>query len=337
VTTPQSLVEEVQSGRSRELQILAAQGILPLSAEELIPLQVELARSEDWELAAFARATLAEMDSKLAAAFAAAGASSEVLEYFAAESPHSQVLEAVVRRRDTPRGILVFLAARLSADLQEVLLLRQDAIIEEPLILDALESNPALTLYSRRRVAEYREHLLPRQRIVHVPAPIESLEDLTAEEVAQIEAARALPATGERDETTGLSESQVRSLAVPLKIKLSRGASRTLRSILIRDLNQVVALSVLINSAISEDEVEQIAASRTVVDDVLIEIARRRDWVSKYKVCLALVKNPRLPVGTAVRLLARVAVRDLRILARDRNVSDAVRHGADRLYTIKTK
>lgn len=332
-----SLVEQVLSGDSRELQILAAQGILPLAADELIPLQVELSSSEVWEIAAFARATLAELDPKLAAAFAAAGASPRVLEYFAAAIDHPLVIEAVVRRRDTPRSILVDLAGRLPPDLQEVLLLRQDAIIEEPAILDALARNSNVSLYSRRRIAEYREHLLPRKRFVEVaPAP-EPIGELTSEEVAAIEAAKQLPASGERDETTGLSESQVRSLTVPLRIKLGRGASRTLRTILLRDTNQMVALSALNGGALSEDEVEQIAGSRSVVDEVLAEIARRRDWNNKYKICLALVKNPRVPIGTAMRLLPKLGVRDLRQISRDRNVADAVRSGADRLYKIKTK
>lgn len=334
-----SLVEQVLSGQSHELQVLAAQGILPLPTEELIPLQVELSRSESWEIAAFARATLSEVEPKLAAAFAATGATANVLEYFASELDHPFVLEAVIRRRDTPRGILVFLASKVAPDLQETLLLRQDAIIEEPAILDALQSNPNVSLYSRRRIAEYREHLLPRRRQVEsapeaVPAAV---GELSAEDIAAIETAKKLPASGERDEKTGLSESQVRGLSVPLRIKLGRGASRTLRAILMRDTNQTVALSALNGSALSEDEVEQIAGSRSVVDEVLAEIARRRDWVNKYNVALALVKNPRVPAGTSVRLLPKLGVRDLRLLSRDRNVSDAVRSGADRLYKIKTK
>lgn len=331
------LIEQVRSGQSRELQLLAAQGILPLSAEELIPLQVELSRSESWEISGYAKAALGEMDPKLAAAFVTAGATHDVLEYFAEEIDHPTVLEAVLRRRDTPREILVALATKLTPDLQEVLLLRQDAIIEEPGILDALETNPDVSLYSRRRSAEYREHLLPRKRRAEVVAPVAIPLELTTEDLEAIEAARQLPSAGERDETTGLTESQVRSLTVPLRIKLTRGASRTLRSILIKDLNQMVALSVLNNSALSEDEIEQIASSRSVVDDVLTAIARRREWVSKYKVSLALVKNPRIAVGTAMRLLARVGARDLRTISRDRNVSEAVRSGADRLYRIKTK
>lgn len=332
-----TLLEQVRSGQSRELQLLAAQGILPLSADELIPLQVELATSESWEISGYARAALAETDPNLAAAFAASSAPESVLAYFANELDHPIVLQAVLRRRDTPRELLMTLAERLTPDLQEILLLRQDAIIEEPRILISLEANPDLSIYSRRRIAEYREHLLPRERKPEKVVEVAPALELDEEDLEILASARTLPAGGEHDESTGLTENQIRALPVPLKIKLTRGASRTLRGILIKDLNQMVAVSVLNNSALSEDEVELIAASRLVVDEVLNEITRRRDWISKYKICLALAKNPRVSVGLAVRLLTRLSVRDLRSLGRDRNIPDAVRAGADRLYRIKTR
>ncbi len=332
------LVEQVRSGRSRELQLLAAQGILPLSAEDLIPLQVELATSESAEISGYAKSSLEELDANLLANFVATDASAEVLEYFASNPTHPTVMEALLRRRDVSRHLLVELAERLTADLQESLLLRQDAIIEEPEILTALESNPELSVYSRRKIKEYREHLLPRSR-----RPAETVvsdlpqAELSAEDLVAIERARELPASGERDERTGLSESQIRALPVPVKIKLTRGASRTLRGILIKDTNQSVALSVLNNAAMSEDEIAQVAGSRSVIDEVLTLISRRREWLGKYQVCLALVRNPRIAVGVAIRLLPKLSVRDLRSLSRDRNISDAVRTGAGRLYRIKTK
>ncbi|MEO7795281.1 MAG: hypothetical protein ABIV06_10960 [Thermoanaerobaculia bacterium] len=332
------LVDQVRSGASRELQLLAAQGILPLSAQELIPLQVELTASESDEISGYARSSLDELEPNLAATFVATEASEEVLEYFATHPSHPFIVEALMRRRDVPRLLLVELAPKLTPDLQERLLLRQDAIIEEPEILDALESNPELSVYSRRKIAEYREHLLPRAR----PSAEESYSDLQKvvlepEELAAIEQAREMPAVGERDEKTGLSESQIRVLPVPLKIKLTRGASRTLRNILIKDTNQSVALSVVNNAAMSVDEIAQVAGSRSVIDEVLTVISRRREWLAKYKICLALAKNPRIPVGVAVKLLPKLSVRDLRSISKDRNVSDAVRSSAGRLYRIKTK
>lgn len=332
------LVEQVRSGVSRELQLLAAQGILPLSAQDLIPLQVELTESESPEISGYARSSLEELDPKLAATFVETEASEEVLGYFATNPTHPFVLEALMRRRDVPRFLLVDLAGRLPPDLQENLLLRQDAIIEEPEILVALEANPEVSVYARRKIVEYREHLLPRQPQA-AEAGFSDLQriELAPEDLEAIEKAKDLPAMGERDEKTGLSESQIRVLPVPLKIKLTRGASRTLRAILIRDTNQSVALSVVNNAAMSDDEIAQVAASRSVIDEVLTVISRRREWLAKYKICLALAKNPRIPVGVAVKLLPKLSVRDLRAMSKDRNVSDAVRSSAGRLYRIKTK
>ncbi|MBP9144819.1 MAG: hypothetical protein KBF21_03970 [Thermoanaerobaculia bacterium] len=332
------LVEQVRSGQSRELQLLAAQGILPLSAQDLIPLQVELVASESPEISGYARSSLEELDPQLAATFVATDASEEVLEYFAVNPTHPFVLEALLRRRDVPRRLLVELASRLGADLQENLLLRQDAIIEEPEILVALEANPELSVYSRRKITEYREHLLPRDRQPEVDAGVDLRTlDLEPEELEAIDRVRQLPSVGERDEKTGLSESQIRALPVPVKIKLTRGAGRTLRNILIKDTNQSVALSVVNNAAMSDEEIAMVASSRSVIEEVLAVIYRRREWVAKYKICLALTKNPRIPVGVAVKLLPKLGVRDLRMLSKDRNVSDGVRSAAGRLYRIKTK
>jgi hypothetical protein len=334
------LIAQVLSGESPELRVLAAQGILPLAASELIPLQVELAKSDDEMTADYARKSLAAVDGRFVAALLATDAPHEVLAWFAETSQDALVLEAVMRRRDTPRILMVELARRLPPDLQEILLLRQDAIVECPDILKALEQNPAISLYSKRRILEYREHLLPRERKAPqqaaAPAEPESAE-LDASDWAEIEKARELPAEGELDTSTGLTEGQVRALPVPVRMKLTRGASRTLRGILIKDANPLVATAVLANAALSEDEVEQIAASRTVVDEVLGYLARKREWISRYNVALNLVRNPRTQVGVAVRLVARISVRDLKTLRRDRNISDAVRSQADRLYKIKSQ
>jgi hypothetical protein len=339
VSAPNPLVEQVRSGTSPELELLAAQGILPLAVEELIPLQVHLAVSTDAQIASYARESLATLEPRVAAEYLTTEATDAELRWFAFGHPDPRVVEAVLRRRDTSRELLEEVAAGLSAELQEVLLLRQDAIVERPAILDALETNPALSIFSRRRIQEYREHLLPRE-VQHEEAPPAGLAAghavLTTEELREIEHVRTLPAQGEVDERTGLSEAQVRALPVPVRVKLGQGASRTLRSILIKDSNRLVALAVLANSAFSEDEVEQVAANRSIDDEVLGFISRRREWVQRYGVCHALVLNPRTPVGISVRLVSRLAVKDLKNLRRDRNVPDPVRSAADRLYRIKT-
>jgi hypothetical protein len=219
------------------------------------------------------------------------------------------------------------------------LILRQDAILEEPAILDALAENPELSLYVERRISEYREHLLPQNRpaaapeTAGIPLPGEELGDEEME--AALEVARNQPAEGEVEEQTGLTEGQIRLLPIPARLKLTRNAPRTLRTMLLRDSNPMVAVSTLVNNNLSDQEVEQTAASRSVVEEVLAAIAKRREWITKYKVARALVANPRTPLAISMKLLNRMPVRDLKDLSRDKNVADAVRSTALRLYRIK--
>ncbi len=331
-----SLLEQIRSG-NHQLQLLAADGVLPLPPEEMIPLQVELAQGEEPEVARRAAASLRTVDVRLAGPFLER-AGADVLAWFAEEASHPVLIEAIIRRRDTPRPLLARLGRRLPPDLQEILLLRQDAIVEQPAILEALEENPEASTYTLRRIAEYREHLLPRER-THVERLPTDLYEMDEEELqAAIEAARELPPSGELEpERTKLTEGQIRMLPIPARLKLTRGAPRTLRNLLLRDSNAQVATSVVINNSLSDQEVEQIAGSRSVVEEVLTLVARRRDWVGKYNIMKALVWNPRTSLAVTIRLIPRLAVRDLRDLSRDRNIPDAVRSTALRLYRIKQK
>lgn len=334
------LTSRVRSGEEPRLALLAAQGLLPVPPEELVPLQVELATGADPDLAGLAAAALAALPAARVMGLIQHGAPREVLAWFARTRREGEVLEAVLRRRDVPRELLTELAAKVPARVQEVLLLRQDAILERPEILDALERNPDLSAYSRRRIGEFRVHLLPRQSPVEAAVEEEAPgrgEPSDEEVLGAIEEAQGHPAgkAGEVDHQTGLSEVQVRLLAIPIRRKLARGASKTLRSILIRDPNPQVAVAALSEGGLSDGEVEQVAANRGVVGEVLEEIARRRDWVTKPKIANALVHNPRTPAGVAVRLLPRIPVRDLAGLAKDHNVSSAVRTQAARLYRMR--
>ena len=147
--------------------------------------------------------------------------------------------------------------------------------------------------------------------------------------------ASALPAAGEVDDETGLTETQVRALPMRMRLRLARGASRKLRGMLIRDVAPRVALATIVNNSWSDGEIEQVCRARNVAVEVLETIAAQREWTRKYPIVVALVSNPKTPVPAALRLLHRLAVRDLRNLSRDHNISDAVRTRSQRLYRIK--
>lgn len=333
-----SLLDQVRSGANRQLQVLAASGFLPLAPEDLIPIQVQFARGLDPELAGKASEALRQVDVRVAAPFLERQAGEDVLAFFAGQVTHPRLIETILRRRDVPRRLLVDLARRLPPDLQEILVLRQDAILDEPEILSALEANPQLSVYVQRRITEYREHLLPRDRSRPAPAPapegpVEEIDDDAL--AAAVAAVRSLPVEGEIEEKTGLSEGQIRMLSVPARLKLSRGAPRNLRNILLRDTNPQVACAALLFNNLSDQEIEQTAASRSVQQEVLEAIGKKREWIGRYPVMKALIQNPRTPLPMALKYVPRLSVRDLRDMAKDRNIPDAVRSMALRLYRIK--
>lgn len=337
---PDVIAQQVLAGDNRNLQRLAAEGMVPLPPERLIELQIELATADDEEIAELARQSLAEMDARLVVPILARAGNEAMLEYFARHSDHPLVLETIVRLREVPRSLLARMAERIPPALQEILILRQDAILDEPGILDALESNPDLRPAVRRRIGEYREHLFPKERPRPEPEDEEEAEevDATPEEVAAaIAAASEELVEGEIDEETGLSEGQIRTLPIPVRLQLSRGAGKALRDILVQDSNPQVATSALKHNSWSDGEIERIARFRTVSEDVLSAIGSSKRWMRKYAIVLALAKNPRTPIHIAVRLVPRLAVRDLRLLRIDRNVSEAVRSNANRLFMQKVQ
>lgn len=115
------------------------------------------------------------------------------------------------------------------------------------------------------------------------------------------------------------------------RMKLAMKGDREARSILIRDSNRVVATAVVKNPRITEQEVEGIAAMRTVADEVLRLIAMNRAWARSYAIIHNLVRNPRTPLPTVISTLPRIRTKDLKHLAQNRNVSEAARRQALRL------
>lgn len=336
---PSPLVEQVLSGDNRQLTLLAARGLLPLPPSELVDLQVRLAGGPDAEVAALAAEALGSLETRVLVPYLAE-APPEVLRWFADRSRNREVIEALLRRRDVPHDVLLLLAPQLPADLQESFLLRQDRITAAPELLAALETNPQLSAFAQRRIREYREHLIGAGIAVPAaqpPVAAEPDEPSDAEVAAAIAEVRAAAPEGEVDqERTMLSEGQIRMLPVNVRLKLARSAPRTLRQFLIRDSSTLVALAVLQSNPLTDQEVEQFAKSRNVVPDVLERIGKNRQWVSRYTVMLALVQNPRTPLALAMGLMSRVAVKDLRNMAKDRNLPEAIRSAAMRLYRVKS-
>lgn len=167
--------------------------------------------------------------------------------------------------------------------------------------------------------------------------PAERYEELLTESAAEHVAAVQRVIESEMLDTGSVAPERISLIRrimfmnVKDRVKLATKGDREARSILIRDPNKIVASAVVNNPRITDQEAENIAAMRTVADEVLRVIALNRNWARSYPIIHNLVRNPRTPIPTAMNILPRIRTKDLLNLTQNRNVSEAVRRQAHRL------
>ena len=124
-------------------------------------------------------------------------------------------------------------------------------------------------------------------------------------------------------------------MTVKDRVKFALKGDRETRGILIRDSNKVVATAVIHNPRITDKEIENIAAMRTVSEEVLRLIGMNRAWTRSYLIIHNLARNPRTPMATAVNILPRIQQKDLKALSDNRNIPEGVRRQAYRLVQTR--
>jgi len=124
---------------------------------------------------------------------------------------------------------------------------------------------------------------------------------------------------------------RIQKLDVGAKAKLARNGDKDARTILIKDANKLVSMAVLANPKLTIQEIEVLAASRNVSDEVLRVIARNQDWCKSYSVILALTNNPKTPVAISLTYIPKLLTRDIRFLAKSKGIPEPVRVTAKRL------
>lgn len=117
-------------------------------------------------------------------------------------------------------------------------------------------------------------------------------------------------------------------LALGEKISLGRRAAPGVLAELRRDPNPRVIEAVLENPRVSEGVLMPLVQDERAEPAVLRVVAGHPRWGARYEIRLALVRNRRLPVQIALRLLPLLKKADLRSVAREPKVRAAVRRRA---------
>jgi hypothetical protein len=158
------------------------------------------------------------------------------------------------------------------------------------------------------------------------------IEFSAADEEAGTDKGAAKTKDSDKDDPKMLS-----SLPIVERMKIAMKGSREQRSQLIRDSNRMVATAVLSSPKLTDAEVETFTKMGNVSEDVLRIIGMNRTWLKNYGVALGLVKNPKTPPAISMQLLQRLNEKDIKMLAVDRNVTEALRMVARKLMVKALK
>ncbi len=131
-----------------------------------------------------------------------------------------------------------------------------------------------------------------------------------------------VPAQGGRDG---------RPLTLGERKALARRPSRDLLVKVIRDPHPDVVRILLGNPRLTEDDLVRLCARRPIAPEVLREVARSPRWVVRYRVRLAILRNPHTPLDLALPLVAGLNAQDARTIAASEDLPRALREACSRL------
>jgi len=172
------------------------------------------------------------------------------------------------------------------------------------------------------------------------PAELPTLtaDDPLLDADADADDAEALGLEAEAEDDSGETLLQkVQKMNITERLKAAMRGSREVRAILIRDPNKMIGAAVLSSPKVSESEIETFSKMATVSEEILRTIGMNRAWLKNYGIVLALIKNPKTPVGLSLNLLNRLNDRDLSGVSTDRNVPEPLRVAARRKVVLGEK
>ncbi|MBP6702131.1 MAG: hypothetical protein KBH14_10660 [Vicinamibacteria bacterium] len=359
---PNPLVEQIRRGGvPLEVRMMAAEGALPLKPEDLVDLLELMHRDPLPEVATLATKTFSELSvDTLLPLVKTRDAAAIVLAWALEVRTDARILEACLQNPSTPDEAIAHQARTLPEALAELVVINQTRLLRHPPILEAIEANPSLSRDQRRRLVELRETFSigvppeedepkaepappppPAQAVVvepavEAPTAAAALDENTVE-LKPEEATVILTEDEKKDEKAVSNLTRLFTLTTGKKVKAALTEDAQTRSFLIRDPNRLVALAVLGSPKITEAEIEGFAGMKNISDEVLRRIGTNRDWTKKYTVISSLVKNPRTPLGLAMGFVSRLQPRDVKALAVDRNVPEAIRKSAQRFVKAQTQ
>jgi hypothetical protein len=345
-TLPKPLHKHADGAAPLPLRMMGAKGLVPAVAPvDLATLLYFLSFDADEAVRATAAKTAEGLPDRISGvALRSDDVRGEVLDWLADRfAAKDGALELVLLNPSALDATVARLAAVVSQPLADIVrqnelrLLRHDDIIRQlcknPNALASTVDGACEFCVRNGLVLEDVPQLVAAHVRVHgvdprARPPEETAEKLMADyrdELAVDGGAAPLRAETPDEAAKRLNITQrVLQMSVSEKIKLATLGNKEARTLLLRDANKLVCMAAVTSPRITDGEVLTLANSRTVSSDVLRHIYSTRDYLKHYAIKMSIVKNPKVPLPTALKFLYTLQEKDIKELARDRNVPQTI-------------
>jgi hypothetical protein len=345
---PKPLQKHADAKAPPPLRMMGAKGLVPAVAPvDLSTLLFVLSFDADQAIRDTAVKTAEGLPDKIwGVALRAEGLHGRVLDWLADRFVgNDAAVELVLLNQATLDETIARLAPAVSQRLADIVRQNELRLLREEGILRGLCQNPnalastldgacdfcvrnGMTLLDVPRSVEAHKRVHGVDPVTRPPEHVETAAALIAEfgrELAQDrDGASTTPPSAEDEQKKLTINQRVMRMSVSEKIKLATLGNKEARTLLLRDANKLVCMAAATSPRISDGEIFMLANSRTVNADVLRHIYTNREFLRNYAIKTSLVKNPKVPLPTALKLMYTLQEKEIKELARDRNVPQTI-------------
>ncbi len=349
---PKPLHKHVDAKAPPPLRMMGAKGLVPAVAPaDLVTMLFMLSFDADEVVQTTAAKTAEGLPDQIwGVALRAEEVKGEVLDWLADRFPGKDAaLELVLLNGSTPDATVARLARVVSQKLADIVRQNELRLLRHDDIIRGLCQNPnalassvdgacdfcvrnGVKLFDIPQIVEAYKRVHGVDPTAAPPPPEETAAGLIAEYQDELGRERGDepqgPETAEQAGKKLTISQRVLKMSVSEKIKLATLGNKEARTLLLRDANKLVCMAAATSPRITEGEIMSLANSKTTNSEVLRYIYSNRELMRNYSLKLSLVKNPKVPLPTALRFLQALQERDIKELARDRNVPNTVQSQA---------
>ncbi|AWV90239.1 hypothetical protein [Bradymonas sediminis] len=370
------LHRHVQADAAPKLKMMAARAMLPAPPEQMVRVLYQLQFDADRAIQTGARDSLAQMPEAVLAPAIQKATHPGLLDWVGQIHARNDAIGKVIAiNRATDDHTIVGLSAHAGRELADIIATNQVRVLRTPAIIEGLYKNPAVSsatidalveLAQRNQVelkglpglnaalrsgsnflqAEPGVDDAAFSALLSEEVSLAKEEDEEAKKVeemaqnltrSQMEKMRENSGGEDEDEEPrGNLMSQLNAMSISQKIRMATVGSHAAVKVLIRDQNKLVHMAAIRSPRVKLADVAKFASNKALPDGVIEYIANNRDWTQKYDIIKNLVHNPKTPLRESLKFLNHMRSKDLRDLARSRNVSHQVSRAAKALASKRS-